>query len=104
MRMVYACDAADWDTEFTDNNRTRQRSGPQDQEGEHVRMIYKYPIELTDIQHVTLPCEAEILTVQFQHGNLFLWALIDQGEHLVSRRTIRIYETGLFGLSVDRHD
>jgi hypothetical protein len=30
--------------------------------------IYKYPIEITDVQKVKLPLNAEILTAQIQSG------------------------------------
>ncbi|UQN06780.1 hypothetical protein [Deinococcus sp. QL22] len=39
--------------------------------------IYKYPLDITDEQAFWLPEGAELLSVQFQGGQLCLWALVD---------------------------
>jgi len=41
------------------------------------KIIYKYTIAMDDIFVINLPEQAEILTVQVQHGTPQLWALID---------------------------
>lgn len=41
------------------------------------KTIYKYPLDVTDVQEIKLPVGAEILTVQAQNGTLCLWALVD---------------------------
>ena len=44
------------------------------------RVIYKYPLVLKGegcAATVTLPVRAQILSVGFQHGEIFLWARID---------------------------
>lgn len=55
--------------------------------------IYKYPLMLRDMQIVTMPLNAKILTVQFQHGDLCLWALVEPNNG-VKRRVIEIFSTG----------
>jgi hypothetical protein len=40
-------------------------------------MIWKYELEVTDEQVVTLPAGARILALQVQHGQPCLWALVD---------------------------
>ncbi len=42
-----------------------------------MKAIYKYFLEITDRQTLTLPQYAQILTVQVQAGNPYLWALVD---------------------------
>lgn len=55
--------------------------------------IYKYPLEIADIQSIPIPDGAELLSVQFQRETLCLWALVDPGapKKLV---TIEIIGTG----------
>ena len=50
-----------------------------------MKTIHKYTIEL--------PSGAEILTCQFQRGNLCLWALVNPDAPLETR-IIRVYGTG----------
>jgi hypothetical protein len=45
-----------------------------------MRVIYKYDLQVTEVQTIELPAGAEILTVQMQHGMPQLWALIDPNE------------------------
>lgn len=42
-----------------------------------MKTIYKYPIEITDKQTLPMPVGANILTVQVQNGNPFIWAMVD---------------------------
>lgn len=42
-----------------------------------TKKIYKYPLETADRQKLILPKGAQILTVQEQHGQPYVWALID---------------------------
>ena len=42
-----------------------------------MKTIWKYPIAMTDVQNVTMPVGAEILSVQPQGGELQLWAIVD---------------------------
>ena len=56
--------------------------------------IYKYPLEIIDLQEIALPCGAKILTVQEQHDTLQLWAIVDPYEKRYTIRTIEIIGTG----------
>jgi hypothetical protein len=38
------------------------------------QIIYKYPLDIIDIQTLFIPNDAEILSVQFQGDTLTLWA------------------------------
>jgi len=58
-----------------------------------MHTIYKYRLEVTDLQGIWMPKGAEILSVQDQAGYVTLWTLCDTDEPLV-RRGIRIYGTG----------
>ncbi len=58
--------------------------------------IWKYPLEMTDLQIIAVPLDAKILTVQPQGDNCSLWALVDETapeSHKVIKR-IAIYGTG----------
>jgi len=58
-----------------------------------MRTVYKYPLELADVQDVRLPRASEILHVAEQHGSLFLWAWVNTSEPHESV-TIAICGTG----------
>lgn len=55
--------------------------------------VYKYELEITDEQIISLPFNAELLTVQMQGNKCYLWALVDPRNEL-EERTICIYGTG----------
>jgi len=59
-----------------------------------MTQIFKYPIEVTDVQRVELPVSAKILTVQFQHDKLCLWARVECGDTTKETRTIEVFGTG----------
>ncbi|MCC8153095.1 MAG: hypothetical protein LIP01_02085 [Tannerellaceae bacterium] len=59
-----------------------------------MKKIFKYPIEVTDCQVLTLPAEAEILTVQVQDGTPCLWAMVDTQATEAEEIKIRIIGTG----------
>ena len=59
-----------------------------------MKTIYKYPIEVTDEQTLTLPVNAQILTVQTQWDSPCLWAMIDPEEKQTEQVAIRVYGTG----------
>lgn len=42
-----------------------------------METIYKYNLEITDVQTISLPHYAKILTAQMQNGSLQLWCLIN---------------------------
>ena len=58
------------------------------------KTIYKYPLAVTDFQEVLLPIGAEILTVQAQGENAFMWALVNPNEQQKEARNIEIFGTG----------
>lgn len=55
--------------------------------------VFKYPLELTDEQHVDIPAGAELLTVQVQHDAPTLWARVDTTRP-AEQRLIRLAGTG----------
>lgn len=48
--------------------------------------IWKYTIEIADVQVLMLPAGARILTVQIQHGTVCAWAVVDPEALLVARK------------------
>ena len=56
-------------------------------------VVYKYILQMADLQEVELPEDAEILSVQLQHGGLTLWAYVTPGLPEVPR-VIEILTTG----------
>ena len=65
--------------------------------------IWKFTLEIQDVQTIRMSIGAEILTVQIQYGKPCLWAVVD-GSALKEPRFIQIYETGqaMIGMSWDR--
>lgn len=58
-----------------------------------MKRIFKYDLEIVDEQHLILPHEYEILTVQPQGEKLCLWAMVNS-ESSYKNITIRIHGTG----------
>ena len=58
-----------------------------------VKSIFKFNLETTDSQTVIMPKGAEILTIQNQHEDAELWALVDSNAPL-EERIIEIFGTG----------
>lgn len=58
-----------------------------------MKRIYKYPIQITDEQIIQMPENAEILHVNIQHNQAFIWAMIDPEEDEEDVE-IRVYGTG----------
>jgi hypothetical protein len=58
-----------------------------------MKTIYKYPLTPAIKQHIPLPKDAEILTVQVQKGDICLWASVNTHNH-IKERCIEIYGTG----------
>ena len=58
-----------------------------------VKSIFKFNLETTDSQTVLMPKGAEILTIQNQHEDAELWALVDSNAPL-EERIIEIFGTG----------
>lgn len=57
------------------------------------KTIWKYSLQLQDVQAVAMPDMAEILTADFQGNDLCLWAVV-QPERPMKPRQIVIYGTG----------
>lgn len=58
-----------------------------------LQKIFKYTLELTDVQALHLPSESKILHVDVQNENICLWALVYENWPVESRM-IRIVGTG----------
>ena len=61
-------------------------------------VIYKYPLILDDWQTLELPKGYQILDIQTQLEDIFLWALIDNEEQEMEKVTIMIIGTGRPGM------
>jgi len=59
-----------------------------------MKKIYKYKINLIGKQTVKLPLASEILDIQPQLGEIYLWALVDPESTLVLDRVFHIFGTG----------
>lgn len=57
------------------------------------KTIWKFPLLLQDSQSVSMPEEAEILTVQSQDGSLVLWAMVNPELPKVDR-VFEVHGTG----------
>lgn len=58
-----------------------------------MKVIYKYPIEITATQTVVMSMNHKLLHVGEQSGELVLWALVDKDD-VKTAITISIYGTG----------
>ncbi len=56
--------------------------------------VFKYNLNLTDAQIITIPDLSEVIDVQVQDGSLVLWAIIDKETSLYSSVNIYIAATG----------
>jgi hypothetical protein len=45
-----------------------------------MKRVFKYPVEVTDVFSMLMPEGAEVLTVQVQHGQPQIWALVDDAK------------------------
>lgn len=57
------------------------------------KVIFKYPLKVTDRQSINIPEGSKIISCQFQFGTLCLWAIVDP-EMKPEVRHIEIYGTG----------
>lgn len=53
-------------------------------------VIWKYLLEVTDVQHISMPQGAQILSVQTQVGQPTLWALVNKKLPHAPRRIITV--------------
>ncbi|WP_417459103.1 hypothetical protein [Kordiimonas sp.] len=56
--------------------------------------IWKYELEITDLQRVAMPKGAKILSVGKQGAYACLWAMVDENEDATEERCIEIVGTG----------
>jgi hypothetical protein len=61
--------------------------------------IWKYVLEETDHQFITMPTRARVLSVAVQKGQICLWALVDPDRELVDY-LVEIYSTGQPGIEI----
>ena len=57
------------------------------------RVVYKYPLDITDRQSVCLPLGAQILSIQAQNNTLMLWAMVDP-DQVAQSVVLQILGTG----------
>lgn len=62
--------------------------------------IWKYSLNVTDRQSLNMPIGSRLLTVQIQHGQLNLWALVDPK---IEDREDRIILKRGTGRPIERH-
>jgi len=59
-----------------------------------MKTIYKYQIEITDEQSISLPAEAEILSVVAKDDDVFIYAMLDTNALDCKPRRLAIFGTG----------
>ena len=55
--------------------------------------IWKFQLEMADLQRIQMPEQSKILKAGYQGGNLFLWSVVRPSNKIVDRE-IRILGTG----------
>ena len=60
-----------------------------------MKRIYKYNLESTGKQTLTLPYNSQLLSVTEQYGNIVLYALVETDEINMKDVTIIIHGTGI---------
>lgn len=58
------------------------------------KVVYKYKLQVADIQQVILPAGAQILCIKMQNGEVCLWALVNPEEKYDEAVKIRCAGTG----------
>lgn len=59
-----------------------------------MQTIYKYPLQITDLQTLWLPAGAEVLTVQVQRDEVYLWAIVNLDLPPTDERVFETIGTG----------
>lgn len=59
-----------------------------------MKKIYKYPIPIEDFFTIRMPQNANVLMVNTQKSEVFIWAIIDTDEPMIDRPFI-ILGTGM---------
>ena len=68
-----------------------------------VEVIWKFSLQITDRQTVTMPVGANILSVQDQAGGLQLWAIVNPDAER-EQRVIEIIGTGNPMVDIEKED
>lgn len=58
-----------------------------------MRRIYKYPLVLKESQTIQMPVDSKIISVQNQHGDITIWAIVDPKSPMRERKFF-IHGTG----------
>ena len=66
-----------------------------------MNTIYKYKLEVTDRQRITLPLNYEILDIQVQHKDVCMWVLVPLKQDTKEMAIIEIFGTGH---TINTHD
>lgn len=53
-----------------------------------MKTIFKYKLETTGLQEIEIPEDAQVLSVQGQHGFLCLWAIVDPDKPKEKKRIL----------------
>ena len=59
-----------------------------------MKTIWKFSLELTDNQIVSMPVNAEILTAQMQRSQICLWVTLETNNTEMYEHVIEIFGTG----------
>lgn len=59
----------------------------------NLRQIWKFPLEVTDVQTISMPMGAKIMHVDVQHDQVCLWAGVYPDNSKMDR-TFHLYGTG----------
>lgn len=59
-----------------------------------MKTIYKYQLQIKDVQLLELPTNYRILSVKEQNGDLYLWAIVDTDAEGKTSIQIEIFGTG----------
>lgn len=59
-----------------------------------IKQIFKYPIEITDSQEISMPIGSEILCVKVQYGKPVIYALVEKGFDEKEKVPIGVFGTG----------
>ena len=59
-----------------------------------MKVVYKYPIDITDEQTLKIPLGSKILSVIEQHNKMVLYAIVSPGVEYTREIIIRIVGTG----------
>lgn len=59
-----------------------------------MKTVWKYTLNAEDEQIIKVPLGAELLSVQAQHGEAQLWALVDDKETVTVNAKIILHGTG----------